>query len=166
MSKVKKRSFVATKNIKTSYAEWLNSFEWDYFVTLTTHYELTLKSARRLAERWHEKMRKHDFEPILFWVAERFETKDGYHIHGLLKLNRKLKKHEFVFITELYQIVSGACSVNDLTSTINNKEKRKKLSWNRIDLSRYLESKNGGAYCTKYVLQEQQNKLAEYDIII
>jgi hypothetical protein len=166
MVKVKKTRQVKAVDTNKGYQNWLNSFEWNYFVTLTTHYELTLKSARRLVERWHDKMKKHGFEPLLFWVAEHYEMKDGYHIHGLLKLNRDLKKHEYIFITELYQICSGACTTNELTATINNKEKRSKLNWNRIDLQRYLKAKNGGAYCTKYVIKEQRNKLTEYDILI
>ncbi len=153
--------------LKSEYAHWLNSFKWTHFVTLTTQYELTLKSSRRLAERFHAKLKEHGFEPILFWVAEKYENKDGYHIHALLKLNRKIEPHEYIFITELYQIVSGTLSLRDLLNTPKDElGKRTYKKWSRIDLQRYSKGKKGTAYVTKYVMKENNRLHAEYDILI
>jgi len=151
---------------KSEYANWLNSFKWTHFITLTTQYELTLKSSRRLAERFHSKLKQHGFEPILFWVAEKYENKDGYHIHALLKLNRKIERHEYIFITELYQIVSGTMNIQDLLNSPKDQDgKRTYKKWSRIDLQRYSKGKRGTAYVTKYVMKENNRQHAEYDIL-
>ena len=57
---------------------------WTWFATFTTPYELTLKSARRLVERTGKAWQKLDPTCRIFWVAERFEVKDGYHLHALV----------------------------------------------------------------------------------
>jgi len=153
--------------LKSQYAEWLNTFEWTHFVTLTTPYELTLKSSRRLVERFHAKLKENHYEPIIFWVAEKYENKDGYHLHLLLKLNRKISKHEYIFITELYQIVSGTLTLRDLTNlTPNNEGKKTYKKWSRIDLQKYSKGKKGTSYVTKYVMKENNRQHAEYDILI
>jgi hypothetical protein len=165
-----KRRNLMTKvknTFKSEYANWLNSYKWTHFVTLTTPYELTLKSSRRLAERFHAKLKEHNFDPILFWVAERYENKDGYHIHALLKLNRQLEHHEYVFITEIYQVVSGTLTLRDLLNAPKDENGRTTYKkWSRIDLQRYSKGKNGTAYVTKYVLKENNRQHAEYDILI
>jgi hypothetical protein len=148
------------KNIQTEYANWLNTFKWTHFVTLTTPYELTVKSSRRLVERFHAKLKEHHYEPLIFWVAEKFEVKDGFHIHLLLRLNKKISKHEYIFITQLYQIVTGSRTVKELANSENNKKK-----WSRIDLQKYTKGRNSGMYVTKYVIKENSNKYAEYDIL-
>lgn len=66
------------------YSEWLQGMKWTWFVTWTTPYELTLPSARRLVERTAHAWRELDHSVRVFWVAERFELKDGYHLHGLV----------------------------------------------------------------------------------
>jgi hypothetical protein len=144
---------------QSSYVEWLNSFEFTHFVTLTTRYELTLKSSRRLIERFHSKLKKHGFNPLIFWVAEKYEIKDGYHIHALMKLNRKIDKHEFRFITELYQIVAGTSSCNGENGNLKFNE------WSRIDLQKYDPRRKAGLYVSKYVLKENNSINAEYDIL-
>lgn len=154
------------KTLKSQYVAWLNSFKWTHFVTLTTPYELTLKSSRRLAERFHAKLKEHHYDPILFWVAEKYENKDGYHIHALLKLNKKIELHEYVFITELYQIVSGTLKLKDLLNAEKDeKGKRTYKKWSRIDLQKYKKGRDGAAYVTKYVLKENNRLHAEYDIL-
>lgn len=155
------------KTLKSHYVAWLNSFKWTHFVTLTTPYELTLKSSRRLAERFHAKLKEHHFEPILFWVAEKYEVKDGYHLHALLKLNKELEDYEYVFITEIYQVISGTMKLKDvLTPTKDENGKKIYKKWSRIDLQKYKAGKDGSAYVTKYVMKENMRHQSEYDILI
>ena len=147
--------------IQTAYANWLNSQGWTHFVTLTTPYTLTLNSARRLIDRFHTKLKEQNFEPITFYVCERFEVKDGYHLHALMKLNKsKLEKHEYTFITELYQMCAGTSKVTKIDGNL------KYINWSRIDLQKYSKTKNGGGYVTKYIMKENKNKGAEYDLLI
>jgi len=154
-------------NLKKQYVAWLNSFKWTHFVTLTTPYELTLKSSRRLAERFHAKLKEHGYAPMLFWVSEKYENKDGWHIHALLKLNRKIDIHEYTFITEIYQVVSGTMTLNEiLTSPKDANGKVTYKKWSRIDLQKYDKGRHGCAYVTKYILKENNSRNAEYDILI
>lgn len=147
------------KDTQQVYAEWLQKFEFTHFVTLTTHYTLTIKSARRLVERWHQKLEKHGYTPFIFWVAEKYECKDGYHIHLLLKLGRKIEPHEFKFICELYQICAGTSKYE----MVDGKMQREK--WSRIDIQKFNPKLKAGWYVTKYVLKENSNQMAEYDFI-
>ncbi len=78
-----------------------------------------------------------------------------------------MQHHEYVFITEIYQVVSGTLTLRDLLNAPkdeNGKTTYKK--WSRIDLQRYSKGKNGTAYVTKYVLKENNRQHAEYDILI
>jgi hypothetical protein len=123
-------------------AEYLRQTIWDYFVTFTTRYELTLKSARRLMERFQARTKALSLIPqTLFWVAERFECKDGYHTHGLLRT-----ENDFKTLVDAYQIVSGAEAQND---------------WASIELRRYDSKKAAAKYCTKYLLK----KYADWDLL-
>jgi len=156
-AKVKRK----TLTLKDYYSRWLSQYGFTHFVTLTTPYELTLNSSRRLVERFHNKLKEQGFEPNTFFVTEKFEVKDGYHLHLLLKINKsKLEKHEFKFICELYQRVAGTSKVGLVEGKI------KYLNWARIDLQKYLKTKGAGYYVTKYILKENSNKHAEYDFLI
>lgn len=62
------------------FANWLESENFDTFATFTTKHELSLQGARRMAERFH---RAFDLLKM-FWVAEPFDTRCGYHFHALL----------------------------------------------------------------------------------
>jgi len=147
------------KTTQTEYAEWLETFEWSHWCTFTTAYELSLKSARRLMEGYHKGMRANGFEPTLFWVAEKFELRDGWHTHGLLKTNlRAYEPQRYKALTHLYQHV---CGKRVVPGTL------KYDGWNRIALESYDRQKGGASmYCTKYVMKDQSNQTAEYDLLI
>ena len=138
-----------------AWADWLQSdqFAWNRFGTFTTGYELTLKSSRRLMDRYHDRLNNHVFDGNvkLFWVAERFEAKDGYHCHGLLQYDPGQAKREgwdeMEVMTESFQIVTGA----------NKKGKRY-----RVALNRYNKNRAGGRYCAKYLLK----RYADFDLLI
>ena len=66
------------------YTDWLKAQEWSYFATFTTSFPLTLKSARRLILKLADKTCPTQGD-LLFWVAERFEVREGYHMHALVK---------------------------------------------------------------------------------
>jgi len=70
-------------NVSENYSEWLDQIDWDYFGTFTTRYPLTLRSARRVMERLGKQVNSPGSR--MFWVAEDFEVREGYHTHALLK---------------------------------------------------------------------------------
>lgn len=72
---------------KQAWSEWLDTMPWNYFITLTTSYEMSLKSARKLFERFHNGLQIPGQENWSFWVGEKFSLRDSYHIHGFLKVS-------------------------------------------------------------------------------
>lgn len=130
-------------NNAEAWATWVAEEKWDYFATFTTRYDMTLKSTRRLMERFVDRAKRFTMaeDLRLFWVAEKYELKDGYHCHGLLKCESDIKP-----LWEVYQVVTGARSQGD---------------------SAYLKlkpfQKGGGAprYCAKYLLKSY----ADYDML-
>lgn len=126
--------------IADEYANFVAKQPWDYFVTFTTRYELTLKSTRRLMNRFIDRTNKmSNTEQSLFWVAERFECKDGFHAHGLLN-----SKVEFKELVEAYQVVTGSKRNGD---------------WSAITLKKYNKAQAAAKYCSKYILKHY----ADYD---
>jgi hypothetical protein len=90
MKEVESKSIFRVKdkynNRKTQdYTDYLNSLPWDYFITGSTGYTLSLKAARRLAIRFHNLLPSGS---RTFFVSEKFECKDGYHIHALVWIEK------------------------------------------------------------------------------
>lgn len=129
--------------VRDYYSDWLQPIDWQWFVTFTTRYELTLPSARRLNERFYDRLKRLDRSgPALFWVAERFECKDGYHTHGLLR-----SQADFKAIIDAYQITSAA--------------KRHGETF-RVQLSAYDATRAAAKYCTDYILK----RYGDYDFLL
>lgn len=150
----------------TSYADWINSQDWHFFCTFTTGYELTMKSARRLMDRTHDHWKKYLNECTLFWVAEPFEVRDGYHTHGILRVppnlittKGTLQSFHHKNLIDIYQQMCGALV------TKNSKGKLTFDSWHRIELAKFDNRKNAGAYATKYITKSQYGK-TDYDLLI
>ena len=116
---------------------------WDFFVTLTTRYSLTLKSGRRLAERFFNMIKFPDDK--MFWVAEPFELKDGNHLHALLKHPTK-NKTEFNRLIHMWQVATGNRNLN-IDGHGTNWDKK---NWNALNLRKYNPNLGGAAYiCNK-----------------
>lgn len=134
--------------------DWVSTLPWKHFITLTTGYELTLPSARRLNQRLVDRISSEVIpgNPVqLFWVAEKFECKDGYHTHGLLNYPEDaFPSHCFPaeVLDESFQIVSGA-----------RKNGYKKFHCN---FSKYDPKKAAARYCSKYLLK----RCADWDFIV
>jgi len=62
---------------------WLNAQQWTYWATFTTRYELSLPSARHMANVIADHCL--DYGDLMFWAAEEFDCRDGYHIHTILR---------------------------------------------------------------------------------
>ncbi len=132
------------------YVEYVASLPWDFFCTFTTRYKLTLPSARRLMGRLHDRLSSEVSKNRLFWVAEPFDCKEGYHCHGLLYLQDQQYNErgiDFSLVKTTYEIVSGG--------------KKGGKSMANTHLSRYNAKKGAARYCGKYLLKTN----ADYDIL-
>lgn len=142
-------------NVK-NLVEYLDTIDWNFFITGTTGYELTLKSARRLAERYHSNLPP---KSLFFWVGESFELKDGYHIHGLIKIPDvpagKVSPILFNRMVDKWQIATGNKVVE------NDHGALKWEIWNRIDLQPYMKHVGAHGYCAKYINKSK----GDYDLL-
>lgn len=68
-------------------AKWLDSINWSLWTTMSTDYTMTLRSARRLISRMFQRVAKKYKNVKVFWAAEEFDLKDGYHLHALWFIN-------------------------------------------------------------------------------
>lgn len=81
------------ENAKNGLAQWLNNQQWNLWTTLSTGYELTLPAARRSMLRFHDKVSQTNPSKV-FWAAEKFDVKDGFHLHTLWKFDNKIHDKE------------------------------------------------------------------------
>ena len=125
--------------------DWLSSFDWDFWATLTTRKELTLPSARRAVMGFNKFLERAGYTRI-FFAIEQFDLKEGYHLHALLKLPDVLSYRNII---ETWQHVTG------------NKKKHKGKKWNAINLQKYNPKLGASHYLAKYITKE----LSDYDFI-
>lgn len=142
ITQVKYRRNNFTK-VKEEWIAYLEERTWDFFATLTTRYSLTLKSGRRLIERYFD-MIKYPGD-IMFYVLEPFELSDGNHLHALWKHPTK-SKTEFNRLKHTWQVATGNQRLNiDGQGFDWDKE-----NWNALHLPKYNPKLGGVAYiCNK-----------------
>lgn len=144
---------------KKALVKYLEAISWDFFFTGTTGYDLTLYSARRLASRFFEGFKKEG--DLFFWVAEKFECRDSFHIHGLIKVQNQYgdldqeNKMLFRSLVDTWQSSVGnkALSNQDGKITWSN--------WHRVDLQKYERGRGASGYCGKYILKNN----SDYDLL-
>jgi len=149
MSKVK-TNITQSKHL----AEYLDSQPWDFFLTGSTGYSLSLPSARRLAERYFSMMPAGS---KFFFVSEKFEARDSCHIHGLLDLQGSDLKNDRSRTSVLagwWQLATGNKCIQ------NDGDGLRWEIWNQIDLKPYMKSVGAAGYCAKYI----NKKAADYDL--
>jgi hypothetical protein len=121
---------VAKIGISGEYANFLNTIDWTHWCTFTTRYDLSMKSARRMSEVIFNKFSKQDIfnqgDQKMFWAAEPFDVKNGYHIHALIQ-------------TEL--------SPEDIYKWTNKR-------FGRTLILPYEKEKGAHSYCSKYILKK------------
>ncbi|HYV92753.1 MAG TPA: hypothetical protein VE978_13240 [Chitinophagales bacterium] len=125
------------------YAEFLNTLPFTHYGTFTTGYKMSLTSARRVMEGFHNQIRKEG-QTNFFWVAENYEVNDGYHTHGLIQVPHTVTYKKLL---DIWQHVSGG---------------KKSDKWNRIDLQRYDKERGANFYVGKYI----RRKNTDYDLLI
>ncbi|UAY52139.1 hypothetical protein [Ferruginibacter albus] len=128
------------------YAEWLNLMKWSYYCTFTTRYDFSVKSARVLMNRYFSFLKNNlKSEVQIFWVAEPFDTKDGCHLHTLIKV--------------LAPGSSAKNQINKVWQVITNGNYGKGFNSTKID--RYKPYLGAHFYVSKYL-----NRInADYDFL-
>lgn len=139
-----------TTNIQNSFGTYLRAFEWSHWATFTTPYPLSLPSARRLMERFgnarvSSEITAPQIVQTMFWAAEPFDCREGFHTHALVKIDELLP---FKAVINAYQIATGNTDLS-------------KDRWARCQLKKYDPKKHAAFYVSKYI----SKALADYDLI-
>lgn len=144
--------------MKDEYINWINDLDWSFFTTLTTKYELTQKSARRAVERFHRHLKEiSDNQCKIFFVTEKYEVKDGFHVHALIDLPDKF--HEFIWYNKI--IASWQLAVGTFHKKPDENGFLQDQKSSRIDLQKYDKIKGARGYCAKYIFK----KNTDYDLL-
>lgn len=133
--------------------KWLDTFDWDFFCTFTTKYTLTVKSGRRLMGRLHDRWQTENrTQSRLFWAAEPFDCKEGYHLHALFG----------------YDNPKGEDWSKQKTDGVSLDFALLRYGWGAVSgkgnasyLSRYQKGKGANHYLAKYITKE----LADWDFL-
>jgi hypothetical protein len=137
-----KKDTLQRYNTIEQYGKWLEGYSWSHYATCTTGYEMTLPSARRAMHKFHDLLDKA--APCkMFWAAEPFDVKDGYHTHVLLDVNSAV---QYKNIVDLWQKASGGQRLG---------------KWQRIDLQDYDSTQGATKYLSKYVTK----RLSDFDFL-
>jgi hypothetical protein len=106
-------------------------------------------------ERWYDGFKKDDSR--LFWVAEKFEVKDGFHAHGLLYMPGLPDHSQFTRLIDHWQLSTGNKAISNHAGIIE----WDKAKWNALNLRHYDKKRGAGGYCAKYVFKND----ADYDLL-
>lgn len=66
-------------------AGYLDSLDFDYFCTFTTRKPVSVAATRRIAERVAGRF-ACGIDNSMFWAAEKFDVREGFHFHALMKM--------------------------------------------------------------------------------
>lgn len=78
--------------INKQYASWLNTFKWDYFITLRSHYKYNYMTVRG----WMNKLYKQSSVTKVFYVTERdIGDWTSTHTHALVASNTEMSYKDF-----------------------------------------------------------------------
>lgn len=133
------------KSLINDYGIWLNSYHWDYYCTFTTRYQLSKNAARTMMGKMCLQMKeKHNIEPVIFWVAEPFDTKYGCHLHALVNIANKAIITK-IDLKNIWQVVSRG---------------KGKKEYNNTTIKDYDPLMGGHFYISKYL----QRPGLEYDL--
>lgn len=140
-------SGLQSSNRNIAYAEWLNTMDWGFYCTLTTRYSMSMRSARRAAERLYSHLQKNIEGIRLFWVAEPFDTNYGYHIHALIQFSNSTSKNAIGLIKKAWQVVTKGNRMKEYNNTV---------------IEPYNSELGANFYISKYLLRSN----SDYDICL
>ena len=134
------------KNIVKNYADYINSLPWDYYCTFTTRDPLSMNAARNAMIRLHDSLKSNYGCCQIFWVAEPFDSKYGYHTHALMNFSELQSKNMEPLIKKSWQIVSRG---------------RGQKEYNNTTIKPYDRTKGAHYYIAKYLFRGN----ADHDIL-
>jgi hypothetical protein len=104
-------SLPLTKRVVDEYGNFLGQTNWTFYCTLSTRYSLSDVSAKRYIEATHELLQlKFNLNTQIYWVAEPFDSKYGFHLHCLVKFNcEEPHKHKKELIKAWQIVTNGSC---------------------------------------------------------
>jgi hypothetical protein len=137
------------KKYSDAYADFLDKREWNLWATMTTPQELTLPGARRAIQKLHQQLYKNGYPSEIFYVAEPFDTKEGFHLHSLIRF------------ANLEQSENNAGAFNELISTWKVVSGFKN---SRVHAERYKNFHDGGG-ANFYVGKYMQKSKCDYDFL-
>lgn len=124
--------------IGTATDHYGKGIDWGWWATFTTGYSMSVTSARRTMERYYKVI--GDECGALLWCAEPFDTREGFHTHGVVKTNAS-----FDWMREAWQIATNGRNLG---------------RYNRIQLKPYDPKLGGSFYVAKYI----GKRLSDWDI--
>jgi len=147
-------------------------FGQSWFATLTTQYTLTLPSARRAVQRFVDVAKRKQHRIAVCWFAERYEAKDGYHLHALVSSNATRNE-----LNEIWAIASKAnktqalrianennIAVMDAIFANDNEPHLREVMQSRSNFQLLKAGGKGGAYAAKYITKGRN--VTDYDIVL
>jgi len=164
MARAKIKAGVSKPNNKYL-GDFLETLDWDFFATLTTQQEMTLKGARRFINKYHEKILQSDPNTLLFWAAEKHAVKRGFHLHALIHCGYK-STNAFSFLRCTFNAVSNNKRkyvqnfINSLSVDCHNTKLGNSSS--RIHLLKYQKKKGASHYLAKYITKQ----VTDYDFCL
>jgi hypothetical protein len=79
------------KSTTNDYAEWIDTMQFDFCVTLTRRDPLSIKGIRETNEHFFDFMRQRYKKARFLWVAEPHDVATSYHSHGLFALGESVE---------------------------------------------------------------------------
>jgi hypothetical protein len=143
-----------------------------WFATLTTQYKLTLPSARRAVQRFADVTKRKGYKIAVCWFAERYELKDGYHLHALVSSTAtRSELNEYWAIatrankTHALQIANdNDIAITDAIFANDNEPHLREVMQSRSNFQPLKRGLKGGAYASKYITKG--GNITDYDIVL
>jgi len=174
--------FEQQKRLQEAYATFVEKFivaqtandlfGQSWFATLTTQYTLTLPSARRAAQRFVDVAKRKQHKIAVFWFAEKYEAKDGYHLHALVSSTATRSE-----LNELWSVASRAnrsnalqianennIAIKDAIFASDNEPYLREVMQSRSNFKLLKAGGKGGAYASKYITKG--GGVTDYDIVL
>ena len=106
-----------------------------------------MKAARRAMARLYSFLKEKYGNVRIFWVAEPFDTKYGYHTHALVYIEHYLARNMKALLNKAWQVVTGGGGGKKYNNTV---------------LKQYDEKLGANYYVAKYMMRNN----ADYDILL
>jgi hypothetical protein len=85
-----------TETLRQAYADWLNTFPWDWYAKLTFQYPVSHRKAWIIFNDWKIDIKHLTGNPINYFMAmETASWADNPHLHLLLSGTASLKPYEW-----------------------------------------------------------------------